>query len=131
MSKDRPDVTVLAADPPKVRTIGFKVYERLGSTVWRIVSREVEDKTDWEPVIETIPKDEMKAGMSILVWLGNDESGKDHWNLETVEGESGNFHTVLGKGTLLRVLGFDEDRNHWVDIGMANIKALKNLTLNK
>jgi len=121
-------IRVLAADPPKDRTIGFCVYERLGSVVWRIVTREIEDKTDWEPVLEKIPKDEMKDGMTILVWLGHDKSGKDHWSFETVVEESGNFSTLLGKG-VYRVLGFEEDdRNCWVDIGIINTNGLKNLT---
>lgn len=121
-----PDFDIADVKAPEGRSIKFTIRERFGPRVWKMTTVRTQD--DWDPVIEPMRKPEdMKAGMDILIWLGQDECGRDHWRTEKVlEDPVGSFHTIP-REDCFRPLQFDEDRQSWIEGGFIYLHGMERL----
>ena len=121
----------LICNSPKDRTIGFTVYERVGTPLRGVSARQTADGTDWEPVFERLMNQEdLKDGLPVLVWFGHDEQKRDHWRTEIVtEKPTGVFRINLSEDCF-RTLAFDETEG-WVVLGLCNMKGIKRLEIFK
>lgn len=112
------ELTVLSADEPKGKTIGFTVKEYLGTALYPII----DGKIGGEPVPMTedlvVGRDYTSGGL-----MGEDLL----WTVG--RGEDGELHLTCGPSLIGCLERGGDDRNCWVVCGMINTRGLKKLAL--
>lgn len=127
----RTELTVLPADDPEQRQIGWVVKEYSGVSVGRgpagLTAEEILANPDTLMGFELVPiTDALRVGDVVL--FGGLFGG---WHVCTIqEGTGGDPIAVSPSGDFVGFLAFGEDdRNCWACIGGGNLKALQRLNL--
>lgn len=117
----RTELTVIPADDPQQRTLGWKVTERDGVTLFKF---DAEGGIDKRPLTN---QDDVQPGVRLAV-----ASLFGGFIPMTVEQDKETEGLVARGGNLLAILRFaEDDRACWTCVGMINMRGLKKLSVGR